>query len=117
MTVISENNISMIIAYGGLKPVILSNGYAASLSIDVIREDVKMLHLSVSNAKEENTDIDIAKSIAHDIFGGDEFYTLGVIYVRNVIHFVKKIEGNMYNAQNLSGIVERDVDGNKGRTT
>ncbi len=84
---VSMSNVLELIKSGGAKPTILSNGYIASLSLDVMNERLRILHISVSNTK-GNTDIEIAQKIADDIIGkGNKM--MGPMNLKNVIHFMK----------------------------
>ncbi len=94
MKVISMDNVMEIIKSGGAKPVMLSNGYLASLSLDVINEKTRLLHLSVSNSRGD-TDIDTTQKIADDIIGVGNTM-IGPMNLKNVIHFMKEEdEGTM----------------------
>lgn len=84
---ISIGNVHEMIKDGGIKPIHLSNGYVTSLSLDVVRENLRYFHLSVSN-KRGDTDTEIAKSIASDIIGKG-YQTMGPMNLKNVIHFMK----------------------------
>jgi len=87
MITISIGNVGEMIKKGGIVPTDLSNGYSASLSLDVIRENLRMIHLSVSN-KNGKTNVKIAKHIADDIIGeGSEM--IGAMNLKNVLHFMK----------------------------
>jgi hypothetical protein len=90
--IISIDNVNKMIKNGGIKPTFLSNGYAVSLSLDVIRENLRLIHLSVSNTK-GNTNIEMAKSITSDIIG-EGYQMIGPMNVKNVIHFMKTEEAN-----------------------
>ncbi len=70
--VLNLENVIDFIAKGGSKPVAMSNGYVASLSLDILSEDKSIYHLSVSNPK-GIVKIDTAQRMAHDILG--EGYT------------------------------------------
>lgn len=84
---ISLSNVHKMIESGCIKPTFLSNGYTTSLSLDVMTENLRILHLSVSNTK-GNTDIETAKSITNDIIG-EGYQIIGTMNRRNVIHFMK----------------------------
>lgn len=91
---LSIGNIHKMIERGGIKPTYFDNGYAASISLDVIRENLRLIHLSVSNSK-GNTDIEMAKSIASDIIG-EGYEMVGPMHHKNIIHFMKiEKEGTM----------------------
>ena len=87
METLSIGNVQNMIKKGGIAPVELSNGYLASLSLDVIRENLRMIHLSVSN-KNGKTNVIIAKRIADDIIGEDS-EMIGAMHLKNVLHFMK----------------------------
>ena len=87
LKIMSMANIQKIIKKGGIKPTFFGNGYAASLSLDVVRENLRFFHLSVNNTK-GNTDIEIAKSITNDILG-EGYEMMGPMHRKNVIHFMK----------------------------
>lgn len=70
--VLNLDNVIDFIAKGGSKPVAMSNGYVASLSLDILSEDKSIYHLSVSNPN-GIVKIDTAQRMAHDILG--EGYT------------------------------------------
>lgn len=85
--IISLGNVHEMIKGGGIKPILLDNGYKTSLSLDVVRENLRYFHLSVSNTK-GTTDIEMANSIACDIIG-EGYQTIGPMNLKNVIHFMK----------------------------
>lgn len=87
LVTVSLGNIHKMIRNGGIKPTQLSNGYMVSFSLDVIRENLRILHLSVSNGRGD-TDIVTAELIAKDVIG-DDVKTIGPQNVKNVIHFMK----------------------------
>jgi len=70
-----------------IKPTFLSNNYAVSLSLDIMRENLRIIHLSVANTKGK-TDIKMAESIASDIIG-EGCQMIGPMNLENVIHFMK----------------------------
>jgi len=84
---LSESNVMETIKVGGLKPVNLGNGYRVTLTMDVLKEDRRLLHLSVSKLK-GHTDIDIAQKIADDIIGEGNAM-IGPMHLKNVLHFMK----------------------------
>lgn len=84
---ISLGNVHEMIKGGGVKGTLLDNGYKVALSLDIMRENLRLLHLSVSNMK-GTTDINIAQSIAKDVVGED-VQMIGSMNVKNVIHFMK----------------------------
>ncbi len=84
---VSMGNFHEILKDGGIKPVLLNNGYKTSLSIDVIRENLRLIHLSVYNTKGE-TDTEMANMIAIDVIG-EGCKMVGPMGVKNNIHFMK----------------------------
>ena len=99
---ISLSNVHKMIESGGIKPTFLSNGYATSLSLDVMRENLRIIHLSVYNTK-GNTDIEMAKSITSDVIG-EEYQMIGPLNRKNVIHFMK------VEKENTMAELMKDVD-------
>ena len=89
---ISLDNVDKLIKNGGVKPVLLNNGYEASLSLDVIRENLRMIHFSVYN-KKGITDIETSQLIADDIIGNGS-QMIGSMYAKNVFHFMKMEDEN-----------------------
>ncbi len=89
---ISLDNANKIIGSGGIKPIRLDNGYMISLSLDVMRENLRIIHLSVSNGKGK-TDVEVAKFMANDILG-EGYQMIGPMNVKNVIHFMKVEQEN-----------------------
>lgn len=87
MVTISVCNVHEMIKNGGIMPTMLSNGYMTSLSLDVMNEKVRLLHLSVSKDRGD-TDIGIAQKIARDIIG-EGYRMIGPMNLKNVIHFMK----------------------------
>jgi hypothetical protein len=87
LATISLGNVHEMIKSGGIKPTILDNGYAISFSLDIVRENLRILHLSISNTKGE-IDICAAESMANDIIGKD-VQMVGPQNLKNVIHFMK----------------------------
>ncbi len=84
---ISLGNVQNMIRSGGVKGTLLGNGYIVSFSLDIMRENLRLLHLSVSDTKGE-TDVGIARSIAKDVIGED-VQMIDSMNVKNVIHFMK----------------------------
>lgn len=85
--VVNETNVTGEIEGGCLNSTNLSNGYRVVLTIDVLSENKKLLHISVSKP-DGYTDKDIAQQIADDIIG-EGSTMIGPRYVNNVIHFLK----------------------------
>ena len=87
LMVVSLENIKGFIESGGIKPVVMSNGYMVGLSIDIFSENVSMYHLSINNLKGQ-TGIVKAQKMAHEIFG--EGYTqLNMKSISGAIQFIK----------------------------
>jgi len=86
--ILSEENVINNIVTGGLRPILMNNGYRVTLSIDRLRKDLELFHLSVSKSEGETDPAD-AEHIAKDILGEGYIY-IGNMYHRNVLHFVKK---------------------------
>lgn len=85
--ILTADNVVGSIKNGGFKSVLLANLYSATLSIDVIKDTFRPLHLSVSNNL-GTTNHTIAEFIAEDIIG--KGYTkVGIMYNNNCIHFMK----------------------------
>lgn len=110
---ISIRNIQNILGKG-IEPTKLSNGYAASLSIDELREGFEIYHVSVSNWKGE-TDIKTAQDIADDIIGENNKFA-GEMYVKDVFHFYKLKKGTeiefkdfMNSVKNMQRINMKDL--------
>lgn len=86
--IITLDNVADFIAGGGIKPVIMSNGYMASMTIDILSERISIYHLSVNNPKGK-TAIVTAQKMAYEIFG--EGYTkLDMKTISGCIQFVKE---------------------------
>lgn len=86
--IITLDNVKDFIAGGGVKPVIMNNGYMASLTIDVLSERISIYHLSVNNPKGK-TWIVTAQKMAYEIFG--EGYTqLDMKTISGCMQFVKE---------------------------
>lgn len=85
--ILTTDNIVELVSSGGLRPILLSNLYSASLSLDVIKDTFRPLHLSISNNL-GTTNHTIAEFIAEDILGKGYIKT-GIMYNNNCIHFMK----------------------------
>lgn len=86
--IVTLDNVTDLIAGGGVKPVIMSNGYMASMTIDVLGERVSIYHLSINNPKGK-TGIVTAQKMAYEIFG--EGYTqLDMKTISGCIQFIKE---------------------------
>jgi len=95
LVTVSIGNVQEMIKSGGIKPILLDNGYMVSLSLDVVRENLRLLHMSTSNTRGV-TDINVAQSIAKDVIGKD-VQTIGAMNAKNVIHFMKVEKENTMN--------------------
>ena len=73
---------------GGIKPVIMSNGYIAGLSIDILSERISMYHLSINNPKGK-TGVVKAQKMAHEIFG-EGYVQLDRQSISGCIQFIKE---------------------------
>ena len=86
--IITLDNVADFIAGGGVKPVVMSNGYNASMTIDVLSENISMYHLSINNPKGKTSDVK-AQKMAYEIFG--EGYTqLDMKTISGCIQFIKE---------------------------
>lgn len=90
--VASEKNFVDVLKSGGFRPVQLSNGYKATLTMDVMSENKRLLHLSVYKNRGD-TDTVIAQKIADEIIG-DGNIMIGPMYDKNNIHFMKLEEAD-----------------------
>lgn len=88
IVIISLDNVADFIASGGIKPVHMSNGYTAGLSIDVLSERISMYHLSINNPNGQ-TGIVKAQKMAKEIFG-EGFIKLDVMSISGAIQFIKE---------------------------
>ncbi len=95
VTILTIDNVKKLIKRGGFKTVPLSNLYLASLSIDIIKDGFRPLHLSISNSV-GSTDPATAECIAKDILG-EGYKTIGSMYYSNCIHFMKIEKDNIIN--------------------
>jgi hypothetical protein len=88
MIIVTLDNVTDFIAGGGVKPVIMSNGYIASMTIDILSENISMYHLSINNPKGK-TGIVTAQKMAYEIFG--EGYTqLDMKTISGCVQFIKE---------------------------
>jgi hypothetical protein len=88
MIIVTLDNVADFIAGGGVKPVIMSNGYIASMTIDILSENISMYHLSINNPKGK-TGIVTAQKMAYEIFG--EGYTqLDMKTISGCVQFIKE---------------------------
>lgn len=88
LIVISWDNATEIIAGGGIRPIIMSNGYSASLSLDILSERVSMYHLSVNSA-DGNPDPIVAENMAREIIG-EGYFPLTVGKISGCIQFMNE---------------------------
>lgn len=88
IVIISIDNVSDMLAGGGIKALSLSNGYSASLSLDILSERISMYHLSV-NSPNGKPDSNISNRIAQQILGnGYKMLTVGKL--SGCIQFIKE---------------------------
>lgn len=86
--VVSIDNVSAMLAGGGIKVFPMSNGYTASLSLDVLSERISIYHLSV-NSSNGKPDSNIANRMAQQILGnGYKMLTVGKL--SGCIQFMKE---------------------------
>lgn len=91
--IVTLDNVTDFIAGGGIKPVIMSNGYMASMTIDVLSENISMYHLSINNPKGK-TGIVTAQKMVYEIFGGG-YVQLNMKTISGCIQFIKeKVDKN-----------------------
>lgn len=88
MIIVTLDNVTDLIAGGGVKPVIMSNGYMVSMTIDILSENISMYHLSINNPK-GNTGIVTAQKMAYDIFG-EGYVQLKMKTISGCIQFIKE---------------------------
>lgn len=88
MIIVTLGNVADFIAGGGVKPIIMSNGYMASMTIDVLSENISMYHLSINNPKGK-TGLVTAQKMAYEIFG-EGYVQLDVKTISGCIQFIKK---------------------------
>lgn len=75
-----------------IKPVMLNNGYSVGYSIDHMRPNLDIHHISICNSKGA-TDPAEAECIAKD-FLGDGYEPMGSMNLKNVLHFIKVMDEN-----------------------
>lgn len=88
MKIITFDNVADFIADCRVKPVIMSNGYTASMTIDVLSENISMYHLSINNPKGK-TGIVKAQKMAYEIFG-DGYVQLDMETISGCVQFIKE---------------------------
>ena len=88
LIVVSIDNVADFIAGGGVKPVVMSNGYIAGLSIDILNERISMYHLSINNPNGK-TGIVTAQKMAYEIFG-EGYVQLDRQSISGCIQFIKE---------------------------
>lgn len=86
--IITLDNVEDFITGGGVKPVIMSNGYNASMSIDILSEHKSIYHLSINNPKGK-TGIVTAQKMAYEIFGEIGYTQLDIENISGCIQFIK----------------------------
>lgn len=85
--IITLDNVADFIAGGGVKPIVMINGYIASMTIDVLSERISIYHLSVNNPKGK-TRIVTAQKMAYEILGGG-YTKLDMETISGCIQFIK----------------------------
>ena len=88
LIIVTSDSVADFIKSGGIKPVTMSNGYLAGLSIDVLSENISMYHLSIKNPKGK-TGIVTAQKMAYEIFG-EGYIKLDRQSISGTIQFIKK---------------------------
>lgn len=84
---VTLGNIADFIDGGGVKPITMSNGYNAAMTIDILSERISIYHLSIINPKGK-TGIVKAQRMAYEILG--EGYTqLDIETISGCIQFIK----------------------------
>jgi hypothetical protein len=73
---------------GIVKPMIMSNGYLALLSLDIHKDGRKWYHISISNSL-GIAKFEIASAMAREILGDCDHLDVGF---RGVYHFVKSAD-------------------------
>lgn len=73
-----------------IKPTLLDNGYKVSYSIEHLRPELDIHHISVSNSRGV-TDPAEAECIARD-FLGEGYKLIGSMNLKNVLHFMKFVQ-------------------------
>lgn len=86
--IITLDNVADFIADGGVKPVTMSNSYTASMTIDILSENMSMYHLSVNNPKGK-TGIVTAQKMAYEIFG-EGYVQLKMKSISGCLQFIKE---------------------------
>lgn len=89
--IIALDNVEDFIAGGGVKPVVMSNGYNASMTIDVLSEYISIYHLSINNPKGK-TGIVTAQKMAYEIFGEGYIQLSAAETISGCIQFIKRKE-------------------------
>lgn len=95
IVILTIEEILQTLATGKIKiinPTMLNNGYVVGYSIEHIRPDLIIHHISVSNTKGLADPAD-AEHIARDILG-KEYKSIGPMNLKNVLHFMKFISKN-----------------------
>lgn len=86
--IITLDNVEDFIKSGGIKPVIMSNGYNTSMTIDVLSENISLYHLSINNPKGKTGDV-TAQKMAYEIFG-EGYVQLNMKTISGCIQFIKE---------------------------
>lgn len=86
--IITLDNVEDFIKSGGVKPVIMGNGYMTSMTIDILSENLSMYHLSINNPKGK-TGIVTAQKMAYEIFG-EGYVQLDMKNISGCIQFIKE---------------------------
>lgn len=95
VVVLTVDDVVRTIASGKIKiiePVILNNGYSVGYSIDHMRPNLDIHHISVCNQK-GITDPAEAEQIATD-FLGNGYKSMDSMNLKNVLHFIKILNRN-----------------------
>lgn len=87
--IITMDNVADFIAGGGVKPVVMSNGYNAAMTIDILSERISIYHLSINNPKGK-TGIVTAQKMAYEIFGEVGYTQLDIENISGCIQFIKE---------------------------
>jgi hypothetical protein len=86
LMVVSLDTVTDFIKGGGVKPITMSNGYNAAITIDVLSEHISMYHLSIHNPKGKTGTVK-AQQMAYEILG--EGYVQLSTSISGNIQFIK----------------------------
>jgi len=86
--IVTLGNVADFIDGGGIKPIAMSNGYNASMTMDVLSERISIYHLSINNPKGK-TGIVTAQKMAYEILG-EGYAQLDIETISGCIQFIKK---------------------------